>query len=57
LLIITPSSRDFPYPQRAQEQVDLVASIHAAVLQGLKGKEKDILSQCVVDLEALAATR
>eukprot|EP00035_Acanthoeca_spectabilis_P019853 m.429943 g.429943 ORF g.429943 m.429943 type:complete len:216 (+) comp17094_c0_seq1:112-759(+) len=42
---------------RAQEQADLVANIHAAVLEGLKGKEKDILAQCVTDLEALAASR
>ena len=43
--------------QRAQEQADLVASIHAQVLEGLKGKEKDILAQCVADLETLAASR
>jgi len=42
---------------RAQEQADLVAQIEAAVLEGLKGKEQEILSQCVKDLEGLAASR
>jgi hypothetical protein len=43
--------------QRGKEQAELVAAVKAAVLEGLKGKEKEILAQCVSDLQSLAAAR
>lgn len=43
--------------QRGKEQAELVAAVKAAVLEGLKGKEKEILAQCVADLQTLAAAR
>eukprot|EP00041_Stephanoeca_diplocostata_P001196 m.19069 g.19069 ORF g.19069 m.19069 type:complete len:216 (-) comp11702_c0_seq1:168-815(-) len=42
---------------RAQEQASIVKELEEAVLSGLKGMEKDILNQCVADLDALAAAQ